>query len=173
MVKCRAAQFVMIAHARHRGTPFRRQLWSAYPNRGNIADEALGGHAGNDGRALTMMHPNDPRGPHSGAEAARARLAVIDQRFVARQRLAVQRDQARRATLSADKELAEIDASISDLHGRQRVVPLGDLAHRRAKTVEALHAAAQEFTATEARLSEYSDVPANAHDLRRHVADLT
>lgn len=118
-----------------------------------------------------MSHPNDPQGVHS-AEAARARLAVIDERFVARQRLAVQRDQARRAALSADKELAEIDASVNDLHVRGRVVPLGDLARRRAKAVEAVRAGAQEFAATEARLSEYSDVPTNPHDLRKHVADL-
>src|SRR5215468_196036 len=117
-----------------------------------MADEAPAVVPGNYGKALTMTHPNDPRGLHSSAEAARARLAVIDERFVARQRLAVQRDQARRATLSADKELAEIDASINDLHGRQRVVPLGDLAHRRAKMVEAIRAAAQEFAAIEAQL---------------------
>jgi hypothetical protein len=53
------------------------------------------------------------------------------------------------------------------------VVPLGDLAHRRAKAVEAVRAAAQEFAAIEARLSEYSDVPTSPHDLRVHVADLT
>ena len=119
-----------------------------------------------------MTLPNDPHGLHS-AEAARARLAIIDERFVARQRLVVQRDQARRVTLSADKELGEIDASINDLHGHQRVVPLGDLAHRRAKVIAAVRAAAQEFAAIEARLSEYSDVPTSPHGLREHVADLT
>ncbi len=120
-----------------------------------------------------MTLPKDPHGFHTSADAARARLAVIDERFVARQRLAVQRDQARRATFSADKELAEIDASINDLHGHRRVVPLGDLAHRRAKAVEAVRAAAQEFAAIEAQLSEYNDVPTSPHDLREHVADLT
>jgi len=119
-----------------------------------------------------MTHSNDPHGLHS-AEAARARLAVIDERFVARQRLVVQRDQARRATLGADKELREIEASINQLHDRRHVVPLGDLAHRRAKAVEAVRAAAQEFAAIEARLSEYNDVPTSPHDLRAHVADLT
>jgi hypothetical protein len=116
-----------------------------------------------------VRHSNDP----FSAEAARARLAIIDERFVARQRLVVQRDQARRATLSADRELGEIDASISDLRDRQRVVPLGNLAHRRAKAVEAVRAAAQELAAMEARLGEYSDVPTSPHDLREHVADLT
>jgi hypothetical protein len=120
-----------------------------------------------------MTLPNDPHGLHGSTEAARARLAVIGERFVARQRLVVQRDHARRATLSADKELGEIDASINDLHGHRRVVPLGDLAHRRAKAVEAVRAAAQEVAAIEARLDEYSDVPATPHDLREHVADLT
>src|SRR5262249_28485703 len=102
-----------------------------------------------------------------------ARLAVIDERFVARQRLAVQRDQARRATLSADKELVEIDASINELHLHRRVVPLGNLAHRRAKAVEAARAGAQEFAGIVARLREYSYVPTNPHDLRKHIADLT
>ncbi len=120
-----------------------------------------------------MALPNDPHDFHSSAEAARARLAVIDERFVARQRLVVQRDQARRVTLNADKELGAIDASINDLHGHRRVVPLGDLAHRRAKVVAAVRAAAQEFAAMEARLSEYSDVPTSPHDLREHIAYLT
>jgi hypothetical protein len=120
-----------------------------------------------------MTLPTDPHGFRSSAEAARARLAVIDERFVARQRLVVQRDHARRTTLSADRELGEIEASINDLDGHRRVVPLGDLAHRRAKAVEAVRAAAQEFAAIEARLSEYSDVPTSPHDLRVHVADLT
>ena len=120
-----------------------------------------------------MTLPNDPYGFCSNAEAARARLAVIDERFVARQRLVVQRDHARRATLSADKELGEIDASINDLHGHRRVVPLGDLARRRAKTVESVRAAMQEFAAIEAQLHEYSDVPTSPQDLREHVADLT
>ena len=120
-----------------------------------------------------MTLPNDPHSYRRSAEAARARLAVIDERFVARQRLVVQRDHARRATLSADKQVGEIDASINDLHGHRRVVPLGDLAHRRAKAVAAVRAAAQDFAAMEARLSEYSDVPTSPHDLRMHVADLT
>jgi len=123
--------------------------------------------------ALTMALPNDPHDFLSSAEAARARLAVIDERFVARQRLAVQRDQARRATLSADKELGAIVASINDLHRDRRVVPLGDLAHRRAKAVAAIRAAAQEFAEVEVKLSEYSDVPTSPHDLREHIADLT
>ena len=120
-----------------------------------------------------MTLPNDPHSYRRSAEAARARLAVIDERFVARQRLVVQRDHARRSTLSADKKVSEIDASINDLDGHRRVVPLGDLAHRRAKAVAAVRAAAQEFAAMEARLSEYSDVPTSPHDLRMHVADLT
>jgi hypothetical protein len=37
--------------------------------------------------------------------------------------------------------------------------PLRDLAHRRAKAVEAVRSAAQEFAAVEAPLREYSDVP--------------
>jgi len=119
-----------------------------------------------------MTHSNDPHGLHS-AEAARARLAVIDERFVARQRLVVQRDQARRATFGADRELREIDASIDKLHHQPHVVPLGDLAYRRVKAVEAVRAAVQEVAAIETRLSEYSDVPTSPHDLRAHVADLT
>ena len=137
-----------------------------------MADKALGVVPRIAERALTMTHSNDPHRLH-GAEAARARLAVIDELFVARQRLVVQRDQARRTTLSADKELREVDASIDKLHGHRRVVPLGDLAHRRAKAAEAIRTAAQEFAAMEAQLSEYSDVPTSPHDLRQHVADLT
>jgi hypothetical protein len=120
-----------------------------------------------------MTHPKDWPGLHGAAEAARARLAIIDERFVARQRLVVQRDQARRIALSADKELAEIDASISKLHGRRHVVPLGDLARRRAKAIEAARFAAQEFAAIEARLNKYTDVPTSPQALREHVADLT
>jgi hypothetical protein len=120
-----------------------------------------------------MTLPNDPYGFHSSAEAARARLAVIDELFVARQRLVVQRDHARRATFSAERELGEIQASINDLDGHRQVVPLGDLAHRRAKAAAAVRAAAQEFAAIEGRLSEYTDVPTSPHDLREHIADLT
>jgi hypothetical protein len=120
-----------------------------------------------------MTHPKDSLGFQGAAEAARARLAVIDERFVARQRLVVERDQARRAALRADKELAEIDASISELHGHRHVVPLGDLARRRAKAIEAVGFAAQEFAAIEARLNKYADVPTSPQDLREHVADLT
>jgi hypothetical protein len=138
-----------------------------------MANEARPVVPRNYGMSLTMTHPNDSFGFHSPAAAARARLAVIDERFVARQRLAVQRDQARRATLSADKELGEIDASINNLPDHRHVVPLGDLARRRVKAVEAVRAAAQEFAAIEARLSEYIDVPTSPHDLREHVAALT
>jgi hypothetical protein len=131
------------------------------------------GLAENDRKGLTMTYPNGPLGLDGSAEAARARLAVIDERFVARQRLVVQRDQARRAALSADKELGEIEASINHLHDHRQVVPLGDLAHRRAKAVVAVRSAAREFAAIEAQLSKYADVPANPQDLREHVADLT
>jgi len=119
-----------------------------------------------------MSLAHDVHGHHHRAEAARKKLAVIDQRVEERKVLKAQRDEVlqRRSAISA--QLRDLDSAAHQKILSSGYSPPPAWTDEHERLTEQLRATGIELAGVESQLSGYSDIPSSEVDLRHHVEEL-